>query len=204
MQKKYISQMVLASGLRRILKKFTPELKCTNPVLGAGSIKTIQTVDIYDRFILYEKNERFGEYQFEFYNYKDSQHSPIYTVNRKTINRKLYSAFYSENYIFCLERSINSETDFYITKRTVDSPEVVLEYKLDKSSFKVSCTGPMYVDEKNDRFLCQCSKYRKDGRLEYFLKIMSLSTGKELFFYRIKLFKGSFRRRRESVSTCSK
>ena len=70
-------------------KKFTPELKCTNPVLGAGSIKTIQTVDIYDRFILYEKN---------------------------------------------------------------------------------------------NRFLCQCSKYRKDGRLEYFLKIMSLSTGKELFF----------------------
>lgn len=163
-------------------KKFTPELKCTNPVLGAGSIKTIQTVDIYDRFILYEKNERFGEYQFEFYNYKDSQHSPIYTVNRKTINRELYSAFYSENYIFSLERSINSETDFYITKRTVDSPEVVLEYKLDKSSFKVSCTGSMYVDEKNDRFLCQCSKYRKDGRLEYFLKIMSLSTGKELFF----------------------
>lgn len=40
----------------------------------------------------------------------------------------------------------------------------------------------MYVDEKNYRFLCQCSKYRKDGRLEYFLKIMSLSTGKEFFF----------------------
>ena len=49
-------------------KKFTPKLKCTNPILGAGSIKIIQTVDIYDRFILYEKNERFGEYQFEFCN----------------------------------------------------------------------------------------------------------------------------------------
>ena len=165
-------------------KKFTPELKCTNPILGAGSIKTIQIVDIYDRFILYKKMEHFDEYQFEFYSYKDSKHSPIYTVNRKNINRELDSAFYSENCIFCLEHTINSnysKSDFYITKRTVDSPEVVLEYKLDKSSFKVSCTGPMYVDEKNDRFLCQCSKYRKDGRLEYFLKIMSLSTGKELF-----------------------
>ncbi|MBB5218970.1 hypothetical protein DYE49_11935 [Treponema rectale] len=165
-------------------KKFTPVLACTNPILGAGSIKTIQIVDIYDRFILYKKMEHFDEYQFEFYSYKDSKHSPIYTVNRKNINRELDSAFYSENCIFCLEHTINSnysKSDFYITKRTVDSLEVVLEYKLDKSSFKVSCTGPMYVDEKNDRFLCQCSKYRKDGRLEYFLKIMSLSTGKELF-----------------------
>ena len=36
-------------------KKFTPELKCTNPILGEGGILATQTVDEFSHFIFYIK-----------------------------------------------------------------------------------------------------------------------------------------------------
>ena len=37
-------------------KKFTPVMKCTNPILGEGSVLTTQTVDEFNHFIFYRKS----------------------------------------------------------------------------------------------------------------------------------------------------
>ena len=164
-------------------KKFTPVLACTNPILGEGGILTTQTVDEFSHFIFYiksGKNNDFSEYQFALHNFKESKRTEIYAINRKSLNRELRSAFYSENGIFCLELSIDSEADFYITKRTLESPKVISEYKLENFLIKNRYMNiwSMYVDEKNERSLFITAG--NNGWPES-MKIVSLRSGKEIF-----------------------
>ncbi|WP_191014393.1 hypothetical protein [Treponema zioleckii] len=165
------------------LKKFTPVMRCTNPILGEGSILTTQTVDEFNHFIFYRKtgtHYEFDEYQFALNNFKDSKRTEIYSINRKSINRELRAAFYSENGIFCLELSIDSEADFYITKRTLESPKVISEYKLENFLIQNRYMNiwSMYVDEKNERALFITAG--NNGWPES-MKIVSLRSGKEIF-----------------------
>lgn len=164
-------------------KKFTPVMKCTNPILGEGSVLTTQTVDEFNHFIFYRKSGKnyvFDEYQFSLHNYKDSKQTDFFTINRKSINRELRAAFYSQSGIFCLELSSDSKADFYITKRTLDSPEVISEYKLDNFFLQNPYRNiwSMFVDEKNERALFISAR---DNNWPETMKIVSLRSGKELF-----------------------
>ena len=171
------------------LKKYTPIIKRSLDVRGL--ILTSQMIDAEIDFILSEGKEELPnfDYYFSFYDYKKKKETSIYSIKEKELSRDIKCAYFSDDTIFCLEVTKSIPEECFITKRNLISPKIIEEYKIDTffSPKNYQYAQSLYVDEDNDRVLCIYSKYAEDNKLQKFLKILSLKSGKELLCSRTDL-----------------
>lgn len=169
-------------------KKFKPLFSLTleRPDLGTTLVKELATesIDTYNKFyLLYAATGDYGfDYHFYICNYLENTNTLLYTIKAKDQDRDIKSAYYSGEYVYCLEIPKDENAKYYITKRTIQSIEIIDEYKIDmfclaKQAYHI---WSMYVDEKNDRLLFIISN-NVNNLQQQFLKIFSLTTGKEEF-----------------------
>lgn len=164
-------------------KKYTPIIKCS--LKTHGLILTSQMTDDGIGFVLTEGKEMPTDfnYYFFFYDFKKQNETPIYVIKHQELNRDIKCAYYSDGIIFSLEVTKNNPEECFITKRTLNSPMIIEEFKIDTffSPHNYQYAKTLYVDEDNDRVLCVYSKHIDDKHVQKFLTILSFSSGKELF-----------------------
>ena len=168
-------------------KRFVPLFSLTleRPDLATPLVKELstQSIDTYNKFYLFSASGNYGfDYHFYLCNYSENTYTLLYTIKNKELTRDILSAYYSDGFIYSLEIPRESSDKYFITKRTIQSSEVIKEYTIDMFYFPKQSQHiwSMYVDEQNDRLFFIYSMYENNAQKLY-LKLLYLTTGKEMF-----------------------